>query len=359
MLKHVRIPKQSELHHWADFVELRCLVDVDGRFSGERLLTAKKQGIDTGEGVAEAQDQSETDAIDQLLGSDGPQLGDLLVDFGAKADDDEVEPEADEEEDSFGRSAEVADNLDNWAKRIFVLLGERADSLGVAYPFDVDTPGMTIVSRDKDDMRRRYVFFLIASSLGRLDASPQARVPAEFERVSLQLLRIMLPVPFEIDHFGTAGRGGSRFDGGIFDRICQLADVLNGAVLCSRDTFHPKDNGDNGLDIVAWLPYADPGQGIASFFCQCACGIEWEPKQAEPAYNRWRRYIDLASPPATVVITPQYFRQYREHWYVDEEVSGILLDRLRCLRLTTETSELSEYERSVVEAVWKPHPDLG
>ena len=79
-----------------------------------------------------------------------------------------------------------------------------------------------------------------------------------------------LPSTAEVDIYGTSrSEVDSRFTGTQFERLNSLATTLRGKVLWESIDFHPRDRGDNGLDIVAWIPLGDEATAYA-FFARCA-----------------------------------------------------------------------------------------
>lgn len=346
MFSHLEVPKRNELHHWADYVELLCLTDPDLIYSAGRLadvvasesdFTAAETDL-TGAISTDSTDDDEylegafdgaADATRQEALSDA--LGTEFEDVSLDIDDSRILEKADK---FFGRDAETDDRDYLWRLRIFRLLESRQAALEDAYPFEVNRQQLTLKRRDMSNTRLLYVFFLCCSALRYHPRVTQAALTSAFESMSLYSLRAMLPSPWIVDPYGTAkGLERSRFKGGNFKKIKALSRVLNGALLVKKHNFHPRDTADNGLDLVAWLPQADRAKGVPAVFAQCACGERWESKQLESSYSRWKEFIHLASEPTTVTFIPHYFRTVGDEWYAEADVSSMLVDRLRAMRL--------------------------
>lgn len=352
MFERLKVPAQSELYHWADYIELMCLVDPDNEYSAERLAQQASFADDLMETSPDAQDVLLSDVMDLLDGT--------TAEMGSGQDSND-ENSAIEDDDSiggdsgwmdFGRDAEIADDRSLWCRRIFQLLWERGESIGEIYPFNVDVQFLTISRRERSDERLLYVFYLACSSLSFVSKMTLQSLTSHFEKISAQILRSMLPSPFEIDMYGTArGETPSRFTGVPYERIKQLNLELRGSMTCQSSDFHPKDRADNGLDLVAWLPMGDSGKGVPSYFCQCACGEKWEGKQYEASYDRWSSFFYLASAPAKITFIPYYFRRSGEEWYAPADVSGLLIDRLRAIRFISQPV-LSVLPRSLACLAW-------
>lgn len=332
------VPKQSELYYWADYVELLCLTDMDGHFSAERLAQLAKFAEDFQATSPQAQDGDEDDIQRMLLEASEADILTYDVSDGTAVDSIDIPPEivSDESTEGLGRAAEVHDNRYDWCGQVFALLADRQKALKAAYPFEVSSQRLNIsLSTDLTDCRP-YIFYLSCSSLSSMKEANARRLTAHFETVSRHVMKCLLPQRAEVEVFGTARDiDATRFTGSPFDRITALARELRGTVLVDRSEFHPNESGDNGLDLVAWLPMHDDAKGVPSFFGQCACGKKWDGKQYEASYERWGEFIKLSSPSTKFTFIPHYFRREGGAWYANADVSGILVDRLRAIRATS------------------------
>lgn len=340
-------PRQSELYYWADFVELLCITDVDGTFSVERLAEVAKFADDLQALSPDAVDADEADLEDLLL-ADTEMNGDYQADT-TLSDGYNEEQETWLYED-FGRDAESTDDRRRWCQDIFRLLSSRVEALGSAYPFAVDPAGMRIALIPPSAANRTYVFLLACSLLPHFSKSSAQLLTEHFERFSAEVLRVLMPAPAVVDVYGTAGGAASQFTGTPYQRLQALAKELRGKVIASKADFHPRDRGDNGLDLVAWLPVSDPGAGVVSVFGQCACGRGWDGKQYEASHARWRNYLHLTSPSVTATFIPHYFRKPGHHWYSESDIHGFVVDRLRALRVLGHHAD-TVVPRGIVDAI--------
>ncbi|CAM3587963.1 hypothetical protein NOZE110980_05820 [Nocardioides zeicaulis] len=352
------IPSQSEIYYWADFVEFRCMVDPDKQFSARRLAEVAKFADDFSATSPDAQDGDESDIVAALLDQASALHTDDFDELFDDAASSDLEDPDEPAYDDFGRAAELADDRYRWSQEVFALLADRQRSLGVAYPFEIDFTGLRISAPDLRPEGRAYVFYLLSSLLNHLSHQTMQRVTAEFEVFSLSVLQIMLPSNAEVDAYGTArGRATSRFIGSHYERLTALAAELRGVVLAHPTDFHPRDAGDNGLDLVAWLPMLDSAKGVPSFFAQCACGKKWDGKQFEAGHERWREFLHLSAPQTKITFIPHYFRRLGEFWYSDSDVSGVLIDRLRALRFLTSAPHVHP-PAATVDAAWEFQLDV-
>ncbi len=340
-----RIPDQTELYYWADYVEVRCLTDIDKQYSLDRLLTGLKFADDlkATDPAALDSDLADVELLVSLIGAEEVEAQapiDLGVETGPSVAPDELEAPSEfgVDYDHYGRAAEVRDSRRRWMEDVFRLLQSRAAMFGDIYPFEVASDSLSIELRERTDERLAYVFYLGCSSLRYVDKKTEGVLTKLFEAASADVLELLLPAPFVTDLFGTArGKRQSRFSGTLYQRIVALAKELNGKVVVAEVDFHPRDTADNGLDLVAWAPASDQQPGVLSFFGQCACGTGWGAKQSEPSYlQRWHRFIHLVSAPTPLIFIPFAFRKIGGHWYADGDVEIMLVDRLRALKVYAE-----------------------
>jgi hypothetical protein len=108
----------------ADWIELACLLDEDGQYSGARFARARSED-------------------EQLQAARDDDLG---------RDDDPASADA---------------RLDE-AQAIWRLLRRRADDFGEGYPFDVDDDETSLQTRARTRMRQLYAFLLAAASFKRV-----------------------------------------------------------------------------------------------------------------------------------------------------------------------------------------------
>lgn len=357
--KLATVPPQTELYYWADYVELLCMSDVDGVFSAERLAQWAKFADDFEATSVDAQDADERDVLERLVEVDrydvDAGLGDPDVvdgESGEAATGEEDENEQFLNYEDFGRAAEETDDRFLWCQNIFRLLADRVRSLGATYPFDIDRATMTISRRRLTPARRQYVFYLSCSLLNYVPQRTMQRLTAQFEVVSFEVMCRIVPTTARVDMYGTSrGKVKSRFKGTQFERLEALASELRAKVIVQAVDFHPRDRGDNGLDLVGWIPMHDPAAGVVSFFAQCACGKKWDGKQYEASHSRWRNFLSLKAPSTTMTFIPHYFRKPGEHWYAEADVSEILVDRLRALRAVA-GSPNSRLPIELIDAAW-------
>ena len=298
LIKLGEVPPTTATHHWADYVELLALTNLDGEFSRDDLLERWKG-------------QDDIAAPAETLDDDDPPL---LPSFGAsKGDVDD-------------RRRQVADD-------VFAHLDYRARTFDAAYPFEVHTGSLGRLRRRRASKRRQlYVFLLLASSLRNVPIKRRSSFTSPFERLAAEVLRAWLPKGAEVHPFGT-GDSRSRYRGTMWQKLETLSSDLNERIGVDESSFAPTDTGDLGLDVVAWLPLGDTEPSLPVWFAQVTCQKDWKAKQYESG-KAWESYLSMRAPRGNLLFVPYCFRDAAGRWYDPKwPVAAVVLDRQRVLWL--------------------------
>lgn len=290
------LPRASkhDMHLWVDYIELLCLVNLDRQVSKADVLDRVRERVeDLGEG--EAQDE-------------------------------------DIEEEEVSRP-EINDRWDGRAEDWFRHLIYRSGAFKEFYPFEVLPSGTVIQVRKRLNVKQKlYISFLLASSLGRY-SQYQDDLTRSFEKLSYPALRTCLPSHASVHIFGTSEQTG-KYKGKLWNKIKTLAEDLCETVRAKEEDFAPSDTGDNGLDVVGWVPFEDKNSGRLIIFGQCACTPNWIHKQRDSDASRWQNFISLKAPSSNMVFIPYCFRSANGTWHNESDIVGsILVDRLRFVHL--------------------------
>lgn len=345
-----RPPKARELHHWADYAELNCLASPDSLYSPAQLADHFKRGRDSGE-VSDLSTQGDAvldeQALDSLLG-----LTDEDVDTAVVS---ELTWDSDRDEEGNPLTGgPLTDSFTRQADDIWRYLRYRSGAFGDSWPFAIDPVARTLTLKsllpELSVQQRVYIFLLLCSSLRYVQANASNALTRAFERVAYQAFIVAFP-GWEVHIFGTAATDGSRYDvGQLWERLLVLSADLRCRILAEREDFSDRDVGDNGLDLVAWLPLPERSKGLPMAFGQCACSpSEWRKKQSEVSEERWGEVLRLASPISNWTFIPFCFHNPQGDWETPHHVNkGILVDRLRLFSLLE--SRMDEV-KDVVEAL--------
>ena len=117
-----------------------------------------------------------------------------------------------------------------------------------------------------------------------------------------------------------------------------LAESIKGKQLGLID---PSAEKDDGLDVLAWRPFADPRCNFVCLFGQCATGADWPNKNPEPKefLNVWLRLETPAVNPA--IFVP--FTLNDVDW-VKKSQSLIVFDRCRISALVPRIENGASHE---------------
>lgn len=306
-----RLPGAPGLHRWADWAELLALASAGGSLSVPELRETFERRRD----------------------------------FIASESQDDQDPSETEEEplikDAELTPSEFRDALSKRAGDILNYLIDRSDRYGLSYPFEIDRNQRVITLRDMTDSRRLYLLILICAALRYVTPSMRIILTGKFELLCVEALRRTLPSQSEVHLFGksplvTTG----RYAGLLIEKIKLLANDLGEDCSIRESDFEPGDNGDNGLDIVAWIPFSDNLPGRLAIFGQAACTPEWISKQHSSSAAAWRSTIRFTADPQNVVFIPYDYRRPEGGWYTRRHIHGsIVFDRHRLMTALTNGSD--------------------
>lgn len=311
------LPKSAEDHLWSDYIELLCLLNVDGVVSKADILDRVRERKDLGGEIEDLNDEIIKDASEDR---------DLLL----------LEPSSAEIDDEWSL------RTDDW----FNHLEYRSNVFEDFYPF--------VLSETKDSIHRKddlgyghklYTFLLLASALNRIGRNTSF-LTNSFEVLSALALQTCLPEDANIHVFSRNPLAPEprRYSGNIWSKLKRLAGDIRGDLRANEEEFSSKNTADEGLDIVGWVPIGDQANGILLVFGQCACTADWPDKQHSSGPEKWRGIIYTKSPPINMIFIPFCFRQIDGSWWKEHKIqSSILMDRPRLLFLLKNTyMELSD-----------------
>lgn len=87
---------------------------------------------------------------------------------------------------------------------------------------------------------------------------------------------------------------------------------------------------DGGVDVVAWLPFADSRGAFLTLLTQCTVQEkEWERKAQEVKPQAWARWIDFGVPPVAGLAVPFQLPAHYPRWEDFRSCTTVFLDRFR------------------------------
>jgi hypothetical protein len=187
------------------------------------------------------------------------------------------------------------DSAEKFVNIIFEYIEERKTIYQNAYPFETNS-GKGIKLKDKfvlTEQQKLYLYLLIASSLKSFKKL-NSEITSDFETLSKFVLKSYLPTQAKVINFANNG----IYKGSAKEKIKQLANDINleyNKVEIEQISEH--NSKEEGLDIVAWIPFEDNNPNTIIILGQCACGKDWFEKQNETL--RYENYLKHYRQPFT------------------------------------------------------------
>lgn len=319
----------TDANKWADYIEILCLLSPDTDITVEDIYDR----------ISGDKSEDEEVEISEEYRSETP-LDTQRIDNGSD-------------------SAPKTDYRYNKIKDHFMLLSTRNIQFNQFYPFVISKKGNRITQVKKLSFKHyTYIYLLLSANLDYFKKF-QFNLSHNFEEISLDVLKKLLPNTSQVHYFGSGGKRGGLFNANkLYDRIKILGEQL-GVHLSSRCTevnIGSRNTGDGGLDLVAWYDFKEKNVGMVTYFAQCACGKEWFDKQFESHTLNWESKLQLVNKPINLLFTPSCFRKLDGRWLNDAKiVDSIIIDRLRIIRHLTRRENSRNVFRnlSVIEQILK------
>jgi len=298
---------------WADWVELVCLVHLDRAIQIDEILDRYVEAKESDAEIAEEEEHESTTDTESHA-ADPNEVGDVAAEHNDRD------------------TARVRD----WFKH----LAMRARLLGEDYPFTLSDGGDELRLRSKLFKNHRlYVALLMMSNLGRFREN-QNVLTNSFELLCLPVFRQLLPEGAAVHHFGANPLKKGRYSAGnLWARLNRLSADIGASIVIAQHHFAPENSGDNGLDLVGWMPMPDEPKdgpvlevGRPILFAQCACTEEWTAKQYEIDDRSWSKVMRFPTAYAPVVFIPLCPRMADGRWFkVQSFSSALCMDRIRIM----------------------------
>jgi len=309
------------MHRWADWAEVLCFVE-DELTSPDFASNVEKKSDDID---LEVFDDVEPDQVKT----------DVLA-------------------NPFDSPDQFKDAVRLRAADVFNHLEARSRSYGDSYPFEIDPGGKKITLRPSRPDREVYLFLLACAALRYVPRKKdQTRLAAEFEWLSVEILRLEMPVRAETHLFGTNPTRTSRYSGTLIEKIAQLSIDIREQILVDLKTdFEPSDPGDNGLDIVSWLPSVDQAPGLLTVFAQCACTPAWVQKQHSSSSDAWEPIFRFTVDPVNYCFIPYDFRNLNGYWYYRHSIhNSVVMDRRRIMDALGVPDSMGNYDSKIAAMI--------
>jgi len=286
-------PDKADPFLWADFAELRALLDTDKCFSRGDLSGIEKRN------------------------------------------------------DDFKKIENFT--IENRWRDITSFVGRRLVDFGSVYPFEVSDDGSTLICSSKADNAcyAPYLALLLCSNLKHVNKQEASLLTRNFEEICLCVFEHLMPTGSEIRPTWASGGKKAHYKGNLYTKLSAIAKDLR----CKHPNFDKKDfsptnTGDGGVDIIAWHPMGDDRDGIPIAWAQCGCSKDqWRNKQLEASPAKRFRQIPLMHPWATYYFMPLDLRAPDGDWASKGDLAStvIFVDRIRLLRLANEFGAIQNF----------------
>lgn len=325
-----KLPQSSDVYLWCDYVELRCLVHPDKKFSRQNLI--------------EVIDDSKAAGIRATAAADD------VADDEAELDTEEEDSEFEAEDEAEATPLPASDKSEARAADLFGSLELRSALFAESYPFEIIGSGHELQLRPVAELgatQLLYLQLLLSSSLRFVPKNRRKELTDPFEFLSTQIFKGLMPSGWEVHQFGA--QTGSRYRGHLATRMDALAADWRAKHLLERGQYSTRNAGDGGLDIVAWHPMGnDDRGGIPLAAAQCGCtATDWQLKQLEASPANLRNKIAAIHPWSTYYFMPHdLVRLYngKNDWQRRDWLGeSIVVDRLRIVRLAQEFGVHTDY----------------
>ncbi len=268
---------------WTDFAELSCLIDLDRELN-----------------------------LDQMQ--------DKVYEMGTA---NKVE-----DRDRSDNDIRNAEKVQDWFRQ----MSYRQHVLGEGYPFMVSRDGEMVTLRNKLSVDHKLYLYLLLASNGRYVRSDlHSNLTADFEYLCHAILGKHFP-GWDTHIFGSGRHSSPRYSGNIWTKLNRLAIDLHCPIIAKETDYPSTSTGDDGLDIVAWLPFQDQVPGLPAIFAQCACSPdEWIVKQDKLSFHYWRGRFELPTEFIGMTFIPVFYRNATGDWHTLKDIRTVLVDRLRIM----------------------------
>jgi len=226
----------------------------------------------------------------------------------------------------------------------------RSRLLPSKYPFDTEKSRLTI--RNRSEVPLEYLFPLLLSrhhwyKSTKIKKADWNRVSKLFEEYSTLAIRNYFQGKALTIGWPRNADLPQNFRQSI-NLVCESIKENQGT--CSLMSRRPKDEG---VDIIAWIPFPDNRPSKAIMLVQCAAGQDYEEKASEPHIATWNSFIDWRVRPIPALTFPFICTDELKWARLSSINESILFDRLRLAALCSFSEEDSATKKRILD--WVKH----
>lgn len=205
------------------------------------------------------------------------------------------------------------------------------------YPFSISEDEDTLTLENNGAAAHRlYIGLLISASMRHLPNTRKGEVARAFEETCFAIFSSLMPTGSEVRATWAGGGAEAPYKGHLYEKLIQVAADIRCTANIKPSDFKPNNNGDGGIDLIAWHGMDDEREGIPISFAQCGCSREeWRFKHVEASWFMHNRKLPVMHPWANYYFLPLDLREFNGDWAYKSEIGpAIIVDRLRIMRLS-------------------------
>lgn len=250
---------------------------------------------------------------------------------------------------SFNDSGEIGSNAslkddvkEGTANRIFDLLKFRRDLFKQYYPFELVKNRLSLKDVITEE-QKIYIFLLIACKLEDFKDF-KTDLTTDFEKLSKLVLEKYLPLETQIFEIGKNSELTATITREKIKELSQKIPIEIDTTSIIKNIHH-RNNQEDGVDIIAWIPFEDSIANKLIFLCQCTCGKDWIKKMNDMnSYHNYLKFYHIK--PIDIMLTSYSLMDQDNKFFQDVnfKTSGILLfERKRILEYIKDASIFASY----------------
>lgn len=269
------------------------------------------------------------DILKRIQGDGESSINDVIT---IEAESDEIEGDLFDDSNTSRRN----DIKERWVDNLFQVLEGRTRIFGDNYPFLYSNQTGLILKEDIKEKQEVYLFLLISSNLD-LFNKVASDLTADFEEISFFALKSFLPSA-EVRKFGKK----TQYEGNAKKKIRSLASEMKLEINeYSLDNISDHNIQERGLDVIAWIPFADNCPNIITILGQCACGKDWPKKYHDTQrFSNYMKYF--RQKPIHAMFIPYSLITGNSDWFYrsdDIERNTMMFERKRIVELFNNQAE--------------------
>lgn len=181
----------------------------------------------------------------------------------------------------------------------------------------------------------RYLTLLLCASQQFFNKSGSSIYTSYFEEIGFYVLKQLFTNPWQIKKCGAAASGIHAYTGTVKEKITALCHDMGMGDDGLNPYWQPAQSGDGGIDLVAFLPFADGYGYISAAFGQCACTNQLsqiENKALESSHAKLRAKINFQALPLNLLFSPvELSEPTRKTKFILSGCDAAIIDRSRLL----------------------------